>query len=159
MDLTTRHNRLSFLDAYCGYHGIALYESDQEITSFMTPRGLFCYKVIPFKLKNAKVTFQRMVTKMFAPLLGRTMEACIEDMVIKSKNEADHLTDLAEMFTILDRHQLCLNVSKCACGVRLGKFLGFLMTNGGIEVDPSQIKAIQELKQMNSTKDVQHFAG
>ena len=79
---------------------------------------------------------------MFAPLLGRTMEAYIDDMVVKSKEKSQHLADLAEMFAILKCHKLRLNASKCAFGVGTGKFLGFLVTNRGIEADPSQIKAI-----------------
>ncbi|XP_028076658.1 uncharacterized protein LOC114278742 [Camellia sinensis] len=112
-----------------------------------------------FGLKNARATFQRMVTKMFASLLSRTMEAYIDNMVVKSKENSQHLTDLAEMFAILKRHKLRLNASKCAFGVGTGKFLGFLVTNRGIEADPSQIKAIQELERPNSTKDVQHLVG
>ena len=87
-----------------------------------------------------------MVTKMFAPLLGQTMEAYIDDMVVKSRHQADHLSDLAEMFAILKQHKLRLNASKCAFGVGSGKFLGFLVTNRGIEADPTQIKVVQELK-------------
>ncbi|XP_028057560.1 uncharacterized protein LOC114261493 [Camellia sinensis] len=81
------------------------------------------------------------------------MEAYIDDMVVKSKEKSQHLTDLAEMFVILKRHKLRLNASKCAFGVDTGKFLGFLVTNRGIEADPSQIKAIQELERPNSVKD------
>lgn len=114
-----------------------MYELDQEVTSFTTPRGLYCYKVMPFGQKNAGATFQRMVTKMFEPMLDRTMEAYIDDMVVKRKNEGDHLNDLAEMFQILKTHKLRLNPSKCAFGVGSGKFLGFLVTNRGIKADPS----------------------
>lgn len=119
-----------------------MYEPDQEVTSFTMPRGLYCYKVMPFGLKNVGAIFQRMVTKMFEPLLGRTMEAYIDDMVVKRKDEKDHLRDLDEMFQILKKNKLRLNASKCAFGVGSGKFLGFLVTNRGIEADPSQIKAI-----------------
>ncbi|GMP39788.1 hypothetical protein CsSME_00010487 [Camellia sinensis var. sinensis] len=134
-----------------------MHEPDQEVTSFTTPRGLYYYKVMPFGLKNAAATFQWMVTKMFEPLLGRTMEAYIDDMVAKSKDENDHLKDLGEMFEILKKHKLCLNASKCAFGVGSDKFLGFLVTNRGIEADPSQIKAIQNLERPNSVKEVQHL--
>ncbi|XP_028112767.1 uncharacterized protein LOC114310867 [Camellia sinensis] len=98
-----------------------------------------------------------MVTKMFAPLLGRTIEAYIDDMVVKSKEKSQHLTGLAEMFAILKHHKLRLNAFKCAFGVGTGKFLGFFVTNRGIEADPSQIKAIQELERPNSTKDAKFF--
>ncbi|XP_028092210.1 uncharacterized protein LOC114292436 [Camellia sinensis] len=120
---------------------IAMYEPDREITSFTTPRGLYCYKVMPFELKNVGTTFQRMVTKMFAPLLGHTMEAYIDNMVVKSREKSQHLADLAEMFATLKHHKLRLNTSKCTFEVGTGNFLGFLVMNRGIEVDPSQIKA------------------
>ena len=87
------------------------------------------------------------------------MEAYIDDMVVKSKDENDHLKDLGEMFEILEKHKLRLNASKCAFGVGSGKFLGFLMTNRGLEADPSQIKAIQDLERPNSVKEVQHLTG
>ncbi|XP_028101961.1 uncharacterized protein LOC114301233 [Camellia sinensis] len=90
---------------------------------------------------------------------GRTMEAYIDDMVVKNKEKSQHLINLAEMFATLKHHKLRLNVSKCAFRVGTGKFLGFLVMNRGIETDPSQIKAIQELERPNSTKDVQHLAG
>ena len=84
---------MSFLDAYSGYHQIAMFSPDQENTAFITPRGLYCYKVIPFGLKNAGATYQRMVTKMFKEKLGVSMEAYIDDMVVKSKKKEDHLID------------------------------------------------------------------
>mgnify|MGYP003703458373 FL=1 len=80
-------------------------------------------------------------------------------MVVKSKDENDHLKDLGEMFQILKKHKFRLNASKCAFGVGSGKFLGFLVTNRGIEADPSQIKAIRELERPNSVKEVQHLTG
>uniref|UniRef100_A0A2N9HIM2 Uncharacterized protein n=1 Tax=Fagus sylvatica TaxID=28930 RepID=A0A2N9HIM2_FAGSY len=80
VDSTAGHERMSFLDAFQGYHQIALRKEDQEKTAFITPRGVFCYKVMPFGLKNAGATYQRMVTKMFSELLGRTVEVYIDDM-------------------------------------------------------------------------------
>jgi hypothetical protein len=94
VDATTGHQRMSFLDAFQGYHQIALNPTDQEKTAFITPRGIFCYKVMPFGLKNAGATYQRMVTKMFAKQLGKTVEVYIDDMVIKSIFTANHLNDL-----------------------------------------------------------------
>ena len=82
------------------------------------------------------------------------MEAYIDDMVVKSRHAGDRLSDLAEMFAILKKHKLRLNASKCAFGVGSRKFLGFLVTNRGIEADPTQISAVQDLKQPSSTKDV-----
>ncbi len=135
VDSTAGHERMSFLDAFQGYHQIALRREDQEKTTFITPRGVFCYKVMPFGLKNAGATYQRMVTKMFSELLGKTVEVYIDDMVVKSVQGTDHLEDLRQVFSILRRHSLKLNASKCAFRVGSGKFLGFMVTQRGIEAN------------------------
>uniref|UniRef100_A0A2N9FTH5 Integrase catalytic domain-containing protein n=1 Tax=Fagus sylvatica TaxID=28930 RepID=A0A2N9FTH5_FAGSY len=87
---------MSFLDAFQGYHQIALRREDQEKTVFITPRGVFCYKVMPFGLKNVGATYQRMVTKMFSKLLGKTVEVYIDDMVVKSVQGTDHLENFRQ---------------------------------------------------------------
>ena len=81
-----------------------------------------------FGLKNARATYQRMVIKMFEPVLGKTMDAYIDDMVVKSRRESDHIKDLTEVFTILKKHKLSLNAVKCAFGVSSEKFLEHLVT-------------------------------
>ena len=93
--------------------------SDQDKTTFVTPTGNYHYKVMPFGLKNAKATYQRMMTKMFEPQLGKKIEIYIDDMVFKSKLESEHVNDLKNVFEILRRHKLRLNASKCSFGVRL----------------------------------------
>ena len=93
--------------------------SDQDKTTFVTPTGNYHYKVMPFGLKNAKATYQRMMTKMFEPQLGKKFEIYIDDMVFKSKLESEHVNDLKNVFEILRRHKLRLNASKCSFGVRL----------------------------------------
>ncbi|KAJ8633335.1 hypothetical protein MRB53_026671 [Persea americana] len=159
IDATAGYDRMSFLDAYRGYHQIPLYAADQEKTAFITPRGTYCYKVMPFGLKNAGATYQRLVTKMFQAQLGKTVEVCIDDMVVKSKRSQDHLTDLRQIFDILPQFQLKLNASKCAFGVDSSKFLGSLVTIRGIEANPDQITAIQELQGPTSAKQVQWLTG
>jgi ribonuclease HI len=159
VDSTAGHERMSFLDAFQGYHQIALRKEDQEKTAFITPRGVFCYKVMPFGLKNAGATYQRMVTKMFSELLGRTVEVYIDDMVVKSVKGTDHMEDLERVFGILRRHNLKLNASKCAFGVGSGKFLGFLVTQRGIEANPDQIAAIQGLQPPKNVREVQRLTG
>ena len=117
---------MSFLDAYRGYHQIAIHELDQEKTT-ITPRCVFCYKVMPFGLKSTRATYQRMIIKIFESIISKTMDAYIDDMVVKSKKESDHVKDLTEVFTILRRHKLRLNAAKCSFGVSSGKFLGHLV--------------------------------
>ena len=85
VDASVGHGMLSFLDAFSGYHQIPMHPSDAEKTSFITPHGLYCYNVMPFSLKNAGATYQRLVKKMFRLLLGSTMEVYIDDMLVKFK--------------------------------------------------------------------------
>jgi hypothetical protein len=159
VDATAGHDRMSFLDAFQGYHQIALSIEDREKTAFITPLGIYCYKVMPFGLKNASVTYQRMVTKMFKDQIGKTMEIYIDDMVVKSRLSQNHLKDLTETFRVLRLHKLRLNASKCVFGVGSGKFLGFMVSHKGIEVNPDQIKVIQELKAPRTHKEVQQLTG
>ena len=100
---------------------------------------------MPFGLKNAGSTYQRMMTRMFEPQLGKNIEIYIDDMVVKSKLESEHVNDLENIIEILRRHKLQLNAFKCSFGVKLGKFLGYMVTHRGIKVNPNQIKAINNL--------------
>ena len=120
--------------------------SDQEKTSFVTPIRNYNYKVMPFGLKNVGSTYQRMITRMFEPQLGKNIEVYIDDMVVKSKVVFEHVGDLRSIFEILRKHKLRLNTSKCFFGVGSGKFLGYMVTHWGIEINPDQIKAINGLQ-------------
>ena len=136
VDAIVGHPWMSFLDAFQGYHQIPLAMDDQEKTSFVTPVGNYHYKVMPFGLKNVGSTYQRMMTKMFESQLGKNVEVYIDDMVVKSKLVSEHLADLSNIFEILMRHKLRLNASKCSFRVGSGKFLGYMVTHKGIEVNP-----------------------
>ena len=121
VDATVGHPRMSFLDAFQGYHQIPLATEDQEKTAFVTPVGNYHYKVMPFGLKNAESTYQRMMTKLFESRLGKNIEVYIDDMVVKNKLVSEHLADLSNIFEILRRHKLRLNASKCSFGVGVRK--------------------------------------
>ena len=105
-----------------------MYPPDVGKTAFITPHGLFCYNVMPFRLKNVGATYQRLVTKMFRPLLGKTMEVYIDNMLVKSKEHPNHATRLQEAFELLKAYDMKLNPSKCAFGVSAEWFLGFMVT-------------------------------
>ena len=128
---------MGFLDAFQGYHQIPLALDDQEKTAFVTPIGNYHYKVMPFGLKNARSTYQRMMTKIFESQLGKSIEVYIDDMMVKSKVVFEHVRDLRNIFEILRKCKLHLNASKCSFGVGSGKFLGFMVTHQGIEVNPN----------------------
>ena len=159
VDTLAGHGMLSFLDAFSGYHQIPMYPPDAEKTSFITPHRLFCYNVMPFGLKNVGATYQRLETKMFRPLLGRTMEVYIDDMLIKSKERPDHANHLQQAFDLLIIYGMKLNPAKCAFRVSARRFLGFMMTQRGIEANPSQLKAILESPTPSSRKEVQQLTG
>ena len=114
---------------------------------------------MPFGLKNAGATYQRMMIRMFEPQLGKNIEIYIDDMVVKSRVESKHINDLGNIFDILRKHKLRLNASKCSFGVRSGKFLGYLVTHRGIEVNLDQIKAINNLQPPRNPKEVQRLTG
>ena len=159
VDATAGHPRMSFLDAFQGYHQISLAIDDQEKTAFVTPIGNYHYKVMPFGLKNAGSTYQRMMTRMFEPQLGKNIEVYIDDMVVKSKFVSKHVRDLSGIFEILRRQKLRLNASKCSFGVGLGKFLGYMVTYRGIEISPDQIRAIRNMHPPWNPKEVQKLTG
>ena len=107
-----------------------------------------------FGLKNAGSTYQRMMTKMFEPQLGKNVEVYIDDMVVKSKLVSEHLADITNIFEILRRQKLRLNASKCSFGVGSGKFLRYMVTHRGIEVNPDQIRAVNSLQPPRNSKEV-----
>ena len=100
----------------------------QEKTSFVTSQGLYCYKVMPFRLKNTGAAYQRLVNRMFYHQIGRNVEVYVDDMLVRSKDEANHLDDLKETFKTLRKYNMKLNPAKCVFAVASGKFLGFMVS-------------------------------
>ena len=119
---------LTFMDTFSRYNQIKMAEEDQEKTAFITSQGLYCYKVIPFGLKNAEAAYQRLVNKMFNKQIGRNMEVYVDDMLVKSKEKLAHLNNLKETFATFKQYQMRLNLRKCVFGVASGKFLGFMVS-------------------------------
>ena len=130
-------------------------KEDYENTAFITSQGLYCYKVMPFGLKNVGETYQRLANKMFSKQIRRNMEVYVDDMLVKSKEELAHLDDLKETFTTLRQYQMKLNPNKCAFGVASGKFLGFMVSQRGIEANPKKVRAILDITLPKTVKEVQ----
>ena len=104
-------------------------EANQERTSFITNQGLFCYKMMSFSLKNAGATYQRLMNKMFAHQIGRNVQVYVDNMLVKSQRNDDHLDDLRETFDTLHSYNMKLNPGKCAFRVTAGKFLRFMVSH------------------------------
>jgi len=154
IDATAGHELMSFLDAYFGYNQIKMNPEDRERISFIMDFGTYCYNVMSLGLKNAGATYQWLVNKMFEKQIGKTLEVYIDDMLVKSLNVGHHLKNLQETFDILRK----LNPEKYAFGVNSGKFLVFLVSQRGIEVNPDTIKAIEDIpNQLSSMKEVQRL--
>jgi len=128
VDGASGHNFLSFLDAYSGYNQIPMYGPDRSKTTFITDQANFCYEVMPFGLKNAGATYQRLMDRVFRGQIGRTIVVYVDDMVVKSQTVEDHVRDLKEVFHQVCKYNMCFNPEKCVFGVPTGKFLGFMLT-------------------------------
>ena len=159
VDATAGHELLSFMDAFSGYNQISMDPNDQEKTSFVTAQGTYCYRVMPFGLKNAGATYQRLVNRMFQKQIGATMEVYIDDMLVKSTTAGLHIAHLSETFQILRDYNMKLNPAKCAFGVSAGKFLGFIVNHRGIEANPDKIKALLDMPSPSGIKEVQRLTG
>lgn len=130
---------MCFLDAYRGYHQIFLRKEDEEKPAFVTDKGTYCYVTMPFGLKNAGATYQRLVNKVFKDQIGRNMEAYIDDMLVKSIDEHALLADLREVFVILIATRMRLNPKKCVFGATSGKFLGYMVSEEGISANLEKV--------------------
>ena len=159
MDSTTGHQLLSFMDAFSKHNQIRLDEADQEKTSFVMSQGLFYYKVIPFELKNIRVAYQRLGNKMFIQQIGQNVKVYVDDMLVKSAKESSHLDGLQETFETLRLYDMKLNPSKCMFRVSSRKFLGFMVSQQGAEVNPDKIWVILEITPPKNVKEVQSLNG
>jgi hypothetical protein len=159
MDSTAGCETLSFLDAYSGYHQIKMKESDQLATSFITPFGMYCYTTIPFSLRNVGATYQRCMNHVFEEHIGRTVEAYVDDIVVKTKRASDLLSNLETTFKCLRAKGMKLNPEKCVFGVPRGMLLGFIISERGIEANPEKIAAITNMGPIKDLKGVQRVMG
>ncbi|GKV44680.1 hypothetical protein SLEP1_g51842 [Rubroshorea leprosula] len=153
IEAVSRNERLSFLDAYFSYHQVPMAPKDEEETSFYAGDEIYCYVMMPFGLKNASATYQKMVTIVFRAQIGQNLEVYVDDIVVKSLKAEDHLTDLEETFNNLRKNRMRLNPAKCIFGVEFGKFLSFMVSRRGIEVNPEKIKAMAEMEPPKLVKD------
>jgi len=145
VDSTAGSETPSFLDAYSGYHQIKMKESDQLATSFIMPFGMYCYVTMPFGLRNARATYQRCMLHVFGKHIGSTVEAYVDDIVVKSKQRGDLIQDLKIAFSCLRANKIKLNPEKCVFGVPRGMLLGYIVAQHGIEANPEKVLAITRL--------------
>ncbi|PKI59070.1 hypothetical protein CRG98_020525 [Punica granatum] len=157
VDNTVRHAQFSFMEGFSGYNQIRMAEEDKIKTTFTMMWGTFCYRVMPFGLKNARATYQRAMVTLFHGMMHKEVEVYVDDMIAKSKEGEDHLVNLKRLFDCLKEYKLRFNPAKCTFGSRSGKLLGFVVSERGIEVDPDKVKAIKELPPPSTVREVHGF--
>jgi hypothetical protein len=131
-----------------------LKKEDEEKTAFITPYGVFCYQVMPFGLKNAGATYQRMMQNCLGSQIGHNIQVYIDDVVITTRKEESLIIDLMETFDNLNRYKLKLNPIKCSFGMSAGQLLGFLVAARVIEANLEKIQAIPTMGKPAKLHDV-----
>ncbi|GAU36139.1 hypothetical protein TSUD_316680 [Trifolium subterraneum] len=159
VDNSSGFKLLSFMDAYSGYNQIKMAEIDKKKTAFMTETGNYYYNVMPFGLKNAGATYQRMMNKVFHNEIGDMLEVYMDDMIVKSEEEIDHTIHLKRVFDQARKFNMRFNPEKCTFGVKAGKFLGFYLTERGIEANPDKCRAFFDYPTPKSKKSIQTLNG
>jgi hypothetical protein len=155
VDVADTLELMSLLDCY---HQIWMKKEDEPKTRFITPSGTYCYLRMPEGLKNAGGSFSRMTAKVLHSQIGKNVLTYVDDIIVKSTKQENHVADLQETFANFRQDGLKLNPKKCVFGVKKGKFLGCLVSTKGIEANPSKIKAILRMEQPNSKKGAQRLA-
>ncbi|CAN6704646.1 unnamed protein product [Malus baccata var. baccata] len=161
IDVVAKHKVLSFMDGNVGYNQIKMVPEDTHKTAFRCPChvGAYEYLVMPFGLKNAGATYQRAMNAIFHDLIGQSMEVYIDDIVVKSNTEEQHLVDLKQALTRMRIHKLKMTPKKCVFGVRAGNFLGFLVHQRGVEVDKNKSRTIMESPSPTNKVQLQRLLG
>jgi hypothetical protein len=159
VDSTAGSVLLCFLDCYSKYHQVALHLDDEDKTAFITPHGIYCYKVMTFGLKNAGATYQKAIQKCLKSQIAKNVEAYIDDVVVKTTEEDQLIADLTETFANLREFQWKLNPTKCVFGVPSGLLLGFMVGHRGIEANPTKVDTIRNMAKPSNNKDVMKLMG
>jgi len=136
------------------YNHIRMHSPEKEKTTFITEDANFCYKVMPFGLKNTGATYQRLMDRVFKQQIGQNIEVYVDDMVVKSQSIPQNMADLEEVFEELRKYNMRLNPKKCTFGVGSGKFLGFMITHRGIEANPNKCTIILEMRNPTNIQEV-----
>jgi hypothetical protein len=159
VDATTTSELMSLLDCYSGYHQIWMKKEDEPKTSFIAPSGTYCYLWMPEGLKNARGSFTRMIAKVLCSQIGKNVLTYVDDIIVKSTKQENHIADLQETFANFRNAGLKLNLEKCVFGVKKGKFLWCLVSTKGIEANPSKIEAMLRMEPPKSRKGAQRLTG
>lgn len=147
------------MDGYLGYNQILIDPEDKIKTAFSIPLGTFCYMVMPFRLVNTEAAYQRAVVIIFHDMIYSIVEVYVDDTVVYSHEDQDHMELFKRVFDRLLQVKLKLNPNKCVFGIFSGKLLSFIVSQRGIEVDPDKMKVIQEMQPPKNQTEIRGFLG
>jgi len=150
---------MSFMDGFSRHNQIKMAPKDMTKTTFTIEWGIYCYTMMLFGLKNVGATYQRMATALLHDMMHNKVEVYVDDMIVKYKDRGSRTINLRKFFERIKEYRLRLNPQKCTFGVTAEKLLGFLVSNRGIAVDSSKIKAILEMPSPKSEKEIRGFLG
>ena len=159
VDSTTGHAMLSLMDGFSGYNQIMMALEGSEKTSFITEWGTYCYRVMSFGLKNVGATYQRAATTLFHDMMHKEVEVYVDDMIMKSRDRADHWAALERFFQRIRCFRLRLNPKKCTFEVTYGKLLGYMISERGIEANSNKIRAILDMSPPHTETEIRGFFG
>jgi hypothetical protein len=159
IDAVATSELMSLLDCCSEYHQIWMKKEDEPKISFVTPSGTYCYLRMSEGLKNAGGSFSRMPSKVLSTQIGRNVLTYVDDIIVKSTKQEDHIADLQETFANLIKTYLKSNPEKCIFRVKKGKFLGCVVSTMGIEANPNKIEAIVRMEPPKSRKGAQRLVG
>jgi len=159
IDNTCRFGRMSFMHGFSRYNQIKIYPDDKKHISFRTPLGVYCYIVMPFRLKNAGMIYPKAMNAIFHEHIRKKVECYVDDIALKTRAKSDHIADLKTVFDIMRAHQLKMNPTKSFLEIARGKFLGFVVTSKGIHLDPEKVRAIQEMQPPRNLREIRGLQG
>ena len=149
----------SKLDLMSGYFQVRINDEDMEKTAFSTEFGHFEWVVMPFGLTNAPSTFQRMMNEVLGPYLGKFVQVYLDDIIIYSPSIETHYQHLREVLNTLKQNKLVAKRKKCSLFYQSLQFLGHVISNKGVHVDPTKIDKINEWPIPTTVKEAQSFIG
>ncbi|XP_055368562.1 uncharacterized protein LOC129604791 [Betta splendens] len=147
------------LDLRNAYHLVRIREGDEWKTAFNTPNGHYEYLVMPFGLTNAPAVFQSFVNEVLGPMINRFAFVYLDDILIFSSTEEEHKSHVRQVLKKLLEHRLFVKAEKCEFHVSTVSFLGFIVSQGRIQMDPAKTKAVEDWPTPQCRRDVQRFLG
>ena len=157
VDNTAGSALMSFMEGFSRYNQILMATEDMTKTTFVTGWGIYCYTVMPFRLKNVGTTYQRMAIALLHDMMHKEVEVYVDDMIVKFTTRGEHITNLRKFFERIRKYKLRLNPNKCTFKVTAGKLLGHMVSSRGIEVDITKIKGILEMPPPRTENEIRGF--